>query len=184
MKRQGGFTLIEMVVVIVILGILAVTAAPRFLNLQGDARNSALQGLKGAVNGAAGIVYGKAAIEGKENSATAEVVGDINTLYGYPTASADGIVKALANFNEEWVVVSGTGAGEGKAANATEILLTLKEYGDAKSKDDIPYACYLTYTAATSATVGATATVTGEACKKAPESKPADNTDGGEKEPS
>ena len=40
MKRQGGFTLIELVVVIVILGILAVTAAPRFLNLQDDARNA------------------------------------------------------------------------------------------------------------------------------------------------
>ncbi|GHY14243.1 MSHA biogenesis protein MshA [Vibrio cholerae] len=46
MKRQGGFTLIELVVVIVILGILAVTAAPRFLNLQGDARKASLQGLK------------------------------------------------------------------------------------------------------------------------------------------
>ena len=49
MKRQGGFTLIELVVVIVILGILAVTAAPRFLNLQDDARDSALEGLKGAI---------------------------------------------------------------------------------------------------------------------------------------
>ncbi len=69
MKRQGGFTLIELVVVIVILGILAVTAAPRFLNLQGDARVSALQGLKGAMDGAAGIVFGKAAIAGVENQA-------------------------------------------------------------------------------------------------------------------
>ncbi|WP_162809858.1 type II secretion system protein, partial [Vibrio cholerae] len=64
MKRQGGFTLIELVVVIVILGILAVTAAPRFLNLQGDAREASLQGLKGAIDGAAGIVYGKAAVSG------------------------------------------------------------------------------------------------------------------------
>ena len=38
MKRNAGFTLIELVIVIVILGILAVTAAPKFLNLQGDAR--------------------------------------------------------------------------------------------------------------------------------------------------
>jgi MSHA pilin protein MshA len=67
MKRQGGFTLIELVVVIVILGILAVTAAPRFLNLQSDARASALEGLKGAIDGAAGIVYGKSAIEGEES---------------------------------------------------------------------------------------------------------------------
>ncbi|WP_025559781.1 type II secretion system protein, partial [Vibrio parahaemolyticus] len=66
MKRQGGFTLIELVVVIVILGILAVTAAPRFLNLQDDARKSSLQGLKGAMDGAAGIVFGKAAINGIE----------------------------------------------------------------------------------------------------------------------
>ncbi|MGL4893853.1 MAG: type II secretion system protein, partial [Shewanella sp.] len=45
MKKQQGFTLIELVVVIIILGILAVTAAPKFINLQGDARVSALNGL-------------------------------------------------------------------------------------------------------------------------------------------
>lgn len=56
MKRQGGFTLIELVVVIVILGILAVTAAPRFLNLQSDARASSLDGLKGAMQGAS-VLY-------------------------------------------------------------------------------------------------------------------------------
>ena len=43
MKKQGGFTLIELVVVIVILGILAVTAAPKFLNLQDDAKNSGVK---------------------------------------------------------------------------------------------------------------------------------------------
>lgn len=40
MKKQAGFTLIELVIVIIILGILAVTAAPKFLNLQDDARKS------------------------------------------------------------------------------------------------------------------------------------------------
>ena len=50
MKKQGGFTLIELVVVIVILGILAVTAAPRFLNLQDDAKErQTLEGLAGAI---------------------------------------------------------------------------------------------------------------------------------------
>ncbi|MFC0171323.1 type II secretion system protein [Vibrio comitans] len=68
MNKQSGFTLIELVVVIVILGILAVTAAPRFLNLQSDARVSALQGVVGAINDANHIVYGKAAIEGEENT--------------------------------------------------------------------------------------------------------------------
>ena len=162
MKRQGGFTLIEMVVVIVILGILAVTAAPRFLNLQGDARNSALQGLKGAANGAAGIVYGKAAIEGKEAADSNETVGDVETIFGYPTASEAGIVKAIANFKEDWVIVQGA---EGGNAKGNEIKLTLKEYAKTDA-DKIPYDCYLTYTAAQSAVSGAVVSVTPEACKK------------------
>lgn len=65
--KKNGFTLIELVVVIVILGILAVTAAPRFLNLQVDARNSALEGLKGAVESGLEIGYGKLAMAGIES---------------------------------------------------------------------------------------------------------------------
>lgn len=94
MKKQGGFTLIELVVVIVILGILAVTAAPRFLNLQDDARESALQGLAGAMQGSAGIVFGKAAIEGNESSTTAVDVEGVSTIFGYPTATSAGIGAA------------------------------------------------------------------------------------------
>ncbi|KAB0463381.1 type II secretion system protein [Vibrio kanaloae] len=97
MKRQGGFTLIELVVVIVILGILAVTAAPRFLNLQDDARESSLQGLAGAMQGSAGIVFGKAAIEGKESKPD-EAISDgaktIEIVYGYPEATSAGIGAA------------------------------------------------------------------------------------------
>lgn len=95
MKKQGGFTLIELVVVIVILGILAVTAAPRFLNLQDDAKESALQGLAGAMNGASGIVFGKAAIEGKETSSTTVTVEGVQTIWGYPTATSEGIAAAI-----------------------------------------------------------------------------------------
>lgn len=65
--RKNGFTLIELVVVIVLLGILAVTAAPRFLNLQTDARNAALEGLKGSIESGLGIGYGKMAVAGLES---------------------------------------------------------------------------------------------------------------------
>ena len=49
---------------IVILGILAVTAAPKFIDLQSDARKAALQGLKGAMSSAAQMVKGKAILQG------------------------------------------------------------------------------------------------------------------------
>lgn len=96
MKKQGGFTLIELVVVIVILGILAVTAAPRFLNLQGDARAASLQGLNGAIAGALGIVYGGSAINGEEtvekttSSSTTPQTNGVATSFGYPTAETIG----------------------------------------------------------------------------------------------
>ncbi|MEZ8313519.1 prepilin-type N-terminal cleavage/methylation domain-containing protein [Vibrio splendidus] len=115
MKRQGGFTLIELVVVIVILGILAVTAAPRFLNLQDDARTSSLEGLKGAMAGAAGIVYGKAAIDGLEAVSSGRAVSgangnDINVVFGYPEASSAGIGNAVSGLADDWTVISsGTG---------------------------------------------------------------------------
>jgi MSHA pilin protein MshA len=88
-SKQKGFTLIELVVVIVILGVLAATAAPKFIDLTGDARASVMKGLQGSINSAINLAHAKALVAGA-TGATDEV--KINGVFfalehGYPTAA-------------------------------------------------------------------------------------------------
>lgn len=112
MKRNAGFTLIELVIVIVILGILAVTAAPKFLNLQGDARESTLKGMKAAMESGASMVYSKAVIAGKETTPSSTVSNGSSTIaivYGYPAATSAGIGAVLDFSTTDWTAaVSGS----------------------------------------------------------------------------
>lgn len=96
MNEQKGFTLIELVVVIVILGILAVTAAPKFIDLQDDARTATLNAVKASMQSASSLLYSKSLIKGNETTATAVDVFvtvngvDVGTNFGYPVADYSG----------------------------------------------------------------------------------------------
>lgn len=90
MNNQKGFTLIELVAVIVLLGVLAVTALPRFIDLRGDARAGILDSLVGSMQSATVQVYAKSLMQDSlAQDSTVNDGGDlIGTRFGYPQANA------------------------------------------------------------------------------------------------
>ncbi len=143
-KMQQGFTLIELVVVITVLGILAAFAIPRFASLDAAARVSATNGLAGSIRSASALAHSLSIIAGTSAAATGTVTMEnttVNIAYGYPTAAATGITAALND------TTGFTATGSGPLVYQLNGLST----------------CQVSYTAAT-ATTAPVITATTSAC--------------------
>ena len=167
MKRSAGFTLIELIIVIVILGILAVTAAPKFMNMQGDARKSVLNGMSASIKTAANLVYSKAIIAGVEkqagpvNLAIQGVTGDSTQIaFGYPTATDVGILEVL----DAKISATGANAEWGRSVGVNGSYYMWPTGVATTEATAIKAACYIQYTPATSATVPPVYTVKDTGC--------------------
>ncbi|HJV75003.1 MAG TPA: type II secretion system protein [Noviherbaspirillum sp.] len=98
-KQQSGFTLIELVVVIVILGILAATALPKFVDMSGEARTSATAGVAGALGSSSSINYSgslaKGQVDGKTLTSASAITGIQDTSAGCTTGVATTLVPGV-----------------------------------------------------------------------------------------
>ncbi|MFV8462618.1 type II secretion system protein [Vibrio campbellii] len=135
--KNKGFTLIELVAVIAVLGIIAVAAAPRFLNIKSDATIATLDGFIGAFNATNEIVMGKATIEGLENEKLAQLPDqDIWIRWGAIALDSDNIKNAMQT--DDYQLLS-----YGPKFNPTLIVYTGRERQFRELKG---YNCFVQFT--------------------------------------
>lgn len=108
-KQQSGFTLIELIMVIVVLGILAAFALPRFANFSGEARLASINGALAAVRSASAVVH-SAALVGNQTAGAGSVTVEgqaIATVNGYIAGTVAAVTSA-AQLSAEYGVTANT----------------------------------------------------------------------------
>lgn len=147
MRRNAqGFTLIELIVVITILGILAAVALPRFIGVQRDARVSKLLALNGSIRAASALAHARCLLDQAATPVGAclptvtsvvsmEGVNNILTFNSYPEASAGGVIAAAQlDAATDGLTITGGGAGPAQ-------LITVDLTGAS-----VPATCRISYT--------------------------------------
>jgi MSHA pilin protein MshA len=114
--KQRGFTLIELVVVIVILGILAAFAVPKFMGLEAQARTSTVNSMAGSMKSAATMAYGVWLASGVGGNSVTINGTPIALAFGYPTAAS---IPLLIQDTTGFTIVTNTWTKTGATTPAT-----------------------------------------------------------------
>jgi MSHA pilin protein MshA len=102
MQNQKGFTLIELIVVIVILGLLSAVAVPKFVDLTSDARESSVEGFAGGIRSAVSLARAQYLVTGNTTATTVSMSGTsvtVNAGTGIPVGTAAGIGTAMESMD-------------------------------------------------------------------------------------